>query len=349
MPDPAAASEVLSAFGPAAGLDPVIAPFPREGSLKERLAANPVLMAPMAGVTNPAYRCMARAGGAALAYTEMVSVAGIHYRSGKTWDLVEPSGVEPDIAVQLFGREPDQFREAAVQIAERLGERLVLLDVNMACPVPKVTRKGEGSALLDEPERAAAIVRACREAGVPVTAKIRTGRTPGAKVGPEFARALEQAGVAAVAVHGRTAAELYHGKANWDDVAAVARAVSVPVIGSGDVTSAEAAVRYLGSAGVTAVFEARGSYGNPWLAGDALALLAGRVPPEHDAAQRLAALELQVRLLDATGTHMVVARALSCHFFRGLPGASRLRDSAMACRTKDDFLALVERTREEVL
>lgn len=349
MPSTASAPEVLAAYGPAAGLAPRIEPFPREGTLAERLAASPVLMAPMAGVTNTAYRLMARAGGAALAYTEMVSVAGIHYRSDKTWELVEPGAGEPDIAVQLFGSNPVQFREAAAKVAERLGERLVLIDVNMACPVPKVTRKGEGSALLDEPEKAAQIVRACREAGVPVTCKIRTGRTPDAKVGPEFAKALEQAGAAAVAVHGRTAAELYRGTANWDDVAAVAAAIQIPVIGSGDVLGAEAAVRMLRSCGVAAVFAARGTYGNPWLAGDACALLAGRELPVHDVAQRLAALELQVRLLAATGAHMVMARTLACHYFRGLPGASRLRDEAMACNSERDFVELVERTRREVL
>ena len=188
------------------GLAPAVRPFPREGSLAERLAACPFIMAPMAGVSDAAYRMMARAGGAALAYSEMVSVAGLHYGGAKTWELVLPHEPEPDIAVQLFGSDPEQFREAAAAVSERLGERLVLIDVNMACPVPKVTKKGEGSALLDDPRRAAAIVRACvAEVGVPVTVKIRSARRTGEpEVAPEFARAMEQAGASAVAVHGRT-------------------------------------------------------------------------------------------------------------------------------------------------
>ncbi len=203
-------SELLAARAPAAGLGATVRPFVGRGSsLRSLLARNPLLMAPMAGVSDGAYRLMARAGGAALAYTEMVSVAGIHYGSDKTWDLVLPVEGEPDLAVQLFGSRPEQFEEAAALVAERLGERLALIDVNMACPVRKVVSKGEGSALLDEPARAEAIVRACRRGvcdQVPVTCKIRRGRRDGEEVAPDFARRLEQAGASAIAVHGRPAA-----------------------------------------------------------------------------------------------------------------------------------------------
>ena len=172
----------------------------------------------MAGVSDAAYRTMARAGGAGLAYTEMVSCAGLHYGGEKTWELVEPAETEPDIAVQLFGSKPELFREAATSVLERLGNRLALIDINMACPVPKVTKKGEGSALLDNPELAASLVRACIEgsgAQVPVTVKIRRGRRMGEEVAPEFARAMEAAGASAIAVHGRFANQLYHGEADW--------------------------------------------------------------------------------------------------------------------------------------
>ena len=253
--------ELLRAYGPAADLSTGVAPFASTlgDTLGARLAHNPFLMAPMAGVSDGAYRLMARAGGAALAYTEMVSVAGIHYGGEKTWDLVYPIEGEPDIAVQLFGSRPEQFREAAAAVQQRLKERLVLIDVNMACPVPKVTRKGEGSALLDDPKRATDIVRAClAETTVPVTCKIRRGRRAGEEVAPEFARAMEAAGVSALTVHGRTASQLYRGQADWDVVGRVVQAVRVPVIGSGDVLSAERAVRMLRETGATAVMVARG-------------------------------------------------------------------------------------------
>ena len=158
-------AEILEKYGPAAGLELPIRPFatgehaqgendPRgvtdatdaSDLLRARWAANPFMMAPMAGVSDTAYRLMARAGGAAVAYSEMVSVAGIHFGGDKTWELVIPQDPEPDLAVQLFGSKPEQFREAAEQVYLRLGKVLALLDINMACPVPKVAKKGEGAA-----------------------------------------------------------------------------------------------------------------------------------------------------------------------------------------------------------
>lgn len=332
-----------------------IAPFPLvrgtgpEG-LRAAFARNPFLMAPMAGVTDAAYRMVMRASGAALAYTEMVSVAGIHYGGDKTWELVEPAGPEPDIAVQLFGSKPDLFREAAAQVADRLGDRLALVDVNMACPVPKVTRKGEGSALLDDPALAAQILRACQEGlagtGVPVTCKIRRGRRDGQELAPDFARAMEDAGAAAIAVHGRSASQLYRGQADWGCVARVAAAVSVPVIGSGDVLSAEDANRMLGETGAAAVMVARGSYGNPWLFANARRLRAGEPAVEPTRQDRLDALWRHVRLLDATHAHMARARSLAGWYLKGFPSASALRDRAMRCVTLDDYAALVEGARE---
>lgn len=333
----AAAAEVLLRCAHEAGLVTALAPFPRAGSLRERLVAHPLLMAPMAGVSDAAYRIMARAGGASLAYSEMVSVAGLHYGSDKTWELAIPQEPEPDLAVQLFGAEPEQFREAACAVQERLGVALALVDVNMACPVPKVTKGGGGSALLDDPERAARIVAACvAEATVPVTVKIRRGRRMGEEVAPDFARAMEQAGAAAVAVHGRYANQLYRGEADWGTIRRVADAVDVPVIGSGDVRCHDDALRMLHHTGCVAVMVARGTYGNPWVFG-------GRVPDAH---MRLAAFECHVRLLGATGAHLAKARSLAGWYFRGMPHAASWRNEAMGCATLADFLALGERLRE---
>ena len=341
--------ELLRAYGPAADLSTGVAPFASTlgDTLGARLAHNPFLMAPMAGVSDGAYRLMARAGGAALAYTEMVSVAGIHYGGEKTWDLVYPIEGEPDIAVQLFGSRPEQFREAAAAVQQRLKERLVLIDVNMACPVPKVTRKGEGSALLDDPKRATDIVRTClAETTVPVTCKIRRGRRAGEEVAPEFARAMEAAGVSALTVHGRTASQLYRGQADWDVVGRVVQAVRVPVIGSGDVLSAERAVRMLRETGATAVMVARGSYGNPWLFGEARDILARREHHVPTLAERLSALELQLRLLDATGAHMARGRSIAGWYLKGLPHATSWRGRFMGCTSIEEFVELCQELRE---
>lgn len=337
-------ADILAAYAPQTGLAATIEPFPRAENLRMRLAAHPFLMAPMAGVSDAAYRMMARAGGASLAYSEMVSVAGLHYGGAKTWELVVPHDPEPDIAVQLFGSDPEQFREAAAMVAARLGERLVLIDINMACPVPKVTRKGEGSALLDDPVRAASIVRACvDEVDVPVTVKIRSARRTGdPEVAPDFARAMEQAGAAAVAVHGRTASQLYRGEADWGVVSRVADAVDIPVIGSGDVRSSSDAVRMLRETGADAVMVARGTYGNPWVFANALAFLRGEEAHEPMVGERLAAFACHVRLLDATEAHLARARSLAGWYLRGLPHAAQWRDRAMHCRTAEEYLQLVE-------
>ena len=323
------AAEVLTELAPAAALSPNLTSW--DGNLSGKL-----LMAPMAGVSDAAYRLMARAGGAALAYSEMVSCAGLHYGE-KSWELVDPDPAEPDIAVQLFGSRPELFRESAERVSARLGERLALIDINMACPVPKVTKKGEGSALLESPGLAADIVRACRE-GAPnaaVTVKIRRGRSMGKEVAPEFARAMEDAGASAIAVHGRFATQMYHGEADWGVIDRVADAVSVPVIASGDVLSHEAALRALSQTGASAVMVARGTYGNPWV-------FSGHEP---SAAERIAAFECHVRLLEATGAHLKRARSLAGWYFKGMPDAARWRNAAMSCTTAEEFLAVAAEVR----
>ncbi|WP_130812017.1 tRNA-dihydrouridine synthase [Olsenella sp. Marseille-P4559] len=341
-------SQVLAEWGPTAGLLGELPPVPMAAGglgLKSRLGNNPLLMAPMAGVSDAAYRTMARAGGAGLAYTEMVSCAGLHFGGEKTWELVDPAETEYDVAVQLFGSKPEFFREAAASVVERLGDRLALIDVNMACPVPKVTKKGEGSALLDDLGLSGRLVRACIEGtggAVPVTVKIRRGRRMGEEVAPDFARAMEDAGASAIAVHGRFANQLYHGEADWDCVRRVADAVSVPVIGSGDVSSASAAARMLSETGVGAVMIARGSYGNPWIFGDAAAILAGEGPRVHDSREKIAAFRCHVRLLAATSAHLKRARSLAGWYLRGMPEAARVRGMAVTCRTLDDYLAVAD-------
>ncbi len=333
--------DILHRYAKGAGLSTELRPFPLEGSVCARLADNSLIMAPMAGVSDAAYRIMARSGGAALAYSEMVSVAGLHYRSDKTWELVVPHAVEPDIAVQLFGNEPQQFEEAATAVARRLGDRLVLLDVNMACPVPKVTKGGAGSALLDDKKRSADIVRACcagldsASSSVPVTVKIRRGRRMGDEVAPEFAMAMEAAGAAAVAVHGRFANQMYRGEADWGCVGRVVQAVKIPVIGSGDVYTHDDAQRMRAVTGCGAVMIARGTYGNPWV-------FSGRVPTSTE---RIEAFATHVRLLDATGAHMARARSLAGWYFKGMPGAAMWRRRAMECDTAEDFLRLSEQVQ----
>lgn len=342
-------ADVLASLGPGVGLCGTLSPFAageKSLPLAERLAAHPLLMAPMAGVTDSAYRMMARAGGADLAYSEMVSCAGLHYGGEKTWELVDVAAGEPDLAVQLFGTKPELFAEAAAGVAERLGNRLVLIDINMACPVPKVTKKGEGAALMDEPELAASLVAACvGVVDVPVTVKIRRGRRDGEEVAPEFARRMADAGASAVAVHGRYATQFYHGQADWDVVRRVVAATDVPVIGSGDVRDAHEAARMLTQTGAAAVMVARGSYGNPWIFSQTRDILAGREPEPVSLVRRVDAFEAHMRLLAATGAHLKRGRSLATWYLRGMPEAAFWRGRANECSTLEEFLGVCSELR----
>lgn len=307
------------------------------------------MLAPMAGVTDAAYRIMCRRHGARTAYSEMVSVAGLAFASERTWELLLPAPEEGDLAVQLFGSKPDQFSAAVAAIQERLGARLALIDINMACPARKVITKGEGSALMDRPDLAQKIAAACvREAQVPVTVKMRRSFRFGVETAPELAARLEDAGVAAVAVHGRTASQLYSGEADWGAIDRVAARVSVPVIGSGDVFTPEAAARMLAETAAEAVFVARGSYGNPWIFEDALALSRGAEAAEHSWDARLDALSEHLDLLHETGAHMRRARTFAAWYLKGVPHAAGWRARAVRCETHLDFVELVAGIREDI-
>ena len=329
---------------------PVVAD--QKQALRQRLAREPFMLAPMAGVTDPVYRRMAIDHGCPLCYSEMVSVAGLAYGGQKTWELVDPGEGEPQLAVQLFGSRPEQFAPAAHDVLQRLGGRLALIDINMACPVPKVFKKGEGGALMADPERACAcLAETLRgvDGAVPVTAKIRAGIFMGEELAPDFAKRLEEAGACGIAVHGRAAKQFYTGTADWGVVARVAQAVEVPVIGSGDVMSAQNAVDMLRQTGAAGVFVARGSYGNPWIFEHAYSLWrTGVLPGAPSIAEKLDTLELHIRRAAASASHMVRLRPVTCWYIKGMPAAAQWRGRAMACSQLDDYLALLADMRKAV-
>lgn len=340
----------------------------------------PFVAAPMASVSDKSYRIVNECAGAGFAYSEMVSVAGLHYDSDKTWDLICPSDVEKPLVVQLFGSKPDQFRAAAARIAERLSGRLLFFDVNMACPVAKVTKKGEGSALMCTPKKAAAIVRAlCAETSVAVTCKIRRGYELGNETASEFARVLEDAGAAAITVHGRYAKQLYSGTSCDACIERVARAISVPTIASGDILTPERACTLASLPGVAGVMIARGTYGNPWIFSDAYRLFSQQQGTTHDSASygsgvgaradmpsardadvptvapfrrsytaRLAAMRLSVHLLAAHGSHIARARSIMSWYLAAFPHAKAWRARFMTCKTLTDFLACINELERTV-
>lgn len=225
--------------------------------------ANPFLLAPLAGVTDAPFRRICGEMGAGLVYSEMVSAKGLWYKDKNTDRLLEILDGEAPVAYQIFGHEPEIMAEAVHMLNER---KHVLLDINMGCPVPKIVRNGEGSALMRDPDLAQRVVEAAVSASTkPVTVKIRAGWNDAEKNAVEVARAIEAGGASAVAVHGRTREQFYSGNADWKIIAAVKDAVRIPVIGNGDVSDLTAAYRMMQETGCDFVMIGRGALGNPWI------------------------------------------------------------------------------------
>ena len=230
---------------------------------------NPYILAPMAGVTDLPFRLLCREQGASLLCMEMVSAKAIQYKNKNTESLLTIHPKEPPVSLQLFGSEPEVMSEVAKQIEERPFD---ILDINMGCPVNKIVRNGEGSALMLNPKLVHEIVsKTVKAIQKPVTVKIRKGFNDDCVNAVEIAKIIEDAGAAAVAVHGRTREQFYSGEADWDIIAQVKQAVSIPVIGNGDVTSGERAVAMQKMTGCDGVMIGRGCQGNPWIFSQLLA------------------------------------------------------------------------------
>lgn len=239
-------------------------------------AACPIVAAPLAGISNRAWREIARAHGADIAYGEMVSARAIAYGNKRTLELMDIEGEAEPIVVQLSGSEPEFIRLGA-ELAVSLGAGCI--DLNMGCPVPKVARNNEGAMLMRDLPLAARIIAAARQAGKPVTVKFRAGWDKNSVNAVEFARMAEQAGAAALTVHGRTRDQFYSGQADWSIIASVKRAVSIPVLGNGDIFSAADALAMREQTGCDGLMIGRGALGNPWLFGEVQAALQGLPPP----------------------------------------------------------------------
>ena len=288
---------------------------------------NNVILAPMAGVTDLPFRLLCKKQGAGMVCMEMVSAKAILYKNRNTEELMQILPKERPVSLQLFGSDPKVMGEIAGQIQERLFD---VLDINMGCPVPKIVNNGEGSALMKDPKLAEEIIRSVvRASEKPVTVKIRKGFDDGHVNAVEMAKRAQEAGAAAVAVHGRTREQFYSGKADWEIIAKVKDAVDIPVIGNGDVDGPESAERMLKETGCDGVMVGRAVRGNPWIFREIVSYLeTGEIVPKPDAKEKCECILEHAALMLAYKGEYTAVREMRKHvswYTAGCPHSAKLR------------------------
>lgn len=305
---------------------------------------NNLILAPMAGVTDLPFRLLCKEQGAGLLCTEMISAKAIHFKNKNTKSLMRILPEERPVSLQLFGSEPDLMAEIAAQIED---EPFDILDINMGCPVPKVVNNQEGSALMKNPKLVGEIVSKMASAiKKPLTVKIRKGFTEGSVNAVEIAKIIEASGAAAIAVHGRTREQYYAGKADWDIIRQVKEAVSIPVIGNGDVNSPESAKRLIEETGCDGIMIGRAARGNPWIFGRINWFLETGVKEEEPGVQEVKEMILKhARLqIEYKGeyTGMREMRKHVAWYTAGMPHSASVRRQVNEVETYEQLEKLVE-------
>lgn len=298
------------------------------------LLDNPFVLAPLAGYTDLPFRLLCSEYGAGLVFSEMISCHGLVHRQRNTLDMIVTSHEERPVVMQLFGAEPEIMGEAAAILTE---QPIDAIDINMGCPVKKVTKKGAGCALMREPPLAAAIISAVvRNATVPVTVKIRSGWNHQQIIAPEFARMAEDHGAAAVTIHARTWSDGFGGTVDWQVIRRVKEAVTIPVIGNGDVTSHAEGLAMMTETGCDAVMIGRAALGAPWI-------FSTTAPHASSPSFRWQALRRHLELIKRFHPHTALApvKNHAGKYFRGVPGGSLIRQAIYATKSMEELTAVI--------
>ena len=307
---------------------------------------NNVVLAPMAGISNSAYRTIIKEMGCGLIYAEMVSDKAITYGSKKTIDMLYMTDFERPISQQIFGSDKESFVTSAKYIYENMKPDII--DINMGCPVPKVAVRAQaGSALLKDPDKVYGIVKAVKEAvPCPVTVKIRSGWDENSINAVEIAKVIEKAGADAIAVHPRTRAQGYSGKANWNIIKEVKENVNIPVIGNGDILTCYDAKSMLDETGCDAIMIGRGVLGNPWLIKECIEYLEDKKEPkEVSVEEKINMIKYHIELLRKTKCDKLALLEIRSHaswYLKGIKNSSKLRTNICKAKNIEELLNLIE-------